>query len=455
MKKPIETRSMPAERESKDLITIHTSNLFDPKSKKFLSDRSITVDPKTGLIESVYKREKTFPESAYAKDIDLRGKTVLPGFVDAHSHIFLHPTRETPSINQERDESTVERILRASNHARAALLAGYTTYRDLGSEGVSTADVGFRDAINRGIIPGPRMFVAAEAIASSGGYAIRQENNLGNLGTAVPRISDPADGIEGVRAAVRRRIGAGADVIKFYADYRKRNLRFPDGDWPGALPIQFPPSSGIGSVRNKRRPNIPLFTLEEMKTMVDEARISQAPIAAHAQDPKTVIMAAKSGVTTLEHSFEPSDEALQAMAENGTIFVPTLAEMDTSSLPRGDHERCLEHTHKAYKMGIKVAAGGDTGSGVGHGDNVREVELLYEAGLPLEEALTAATLHGWDACGGDLCGRRFGWFEEGVAADVIALDGDLTKDLKALRKVNFVMKDAKIWKKDGIAVGML
>lgn len=130
-------------------------------------------------------------------------------------------------------ESLVERVCRATQHCRAALSAGYTTYRDLGTEGAFDADVHVRDSINRGIIPGPRIFCATEALASSGGYEIRVENRIGGLD--VPRISDPCDGVDGVRAGVRRRIGAGADVVKFYGDYRKRALRFPASNWSGCL----------------------------------------------------------------------------------------------------------------------------------------------------------------------------------------------------------------------------
>lgn len=155
-------------------FTIHTSLLFDPKKKDFIKNTSITVDSITGLITEVCRRESALSDLISPPDVDLRGKVVLPGFVDAHTHIFLHAYSETPSLNQMRDESLIERVIRAVNHCRTALLAGYTTYRDLGTEGLQDADTNVRDAINRGLMLGPRLFVATETIASSGGYAIRR-----------------------------------------------------------------------------------------------------------------------------------------------------------------------------------------------------------------------------------------------------------------------------------------
>jgi len=226
---------LPSDRTStKHYITIHTSTLFDPQLITFTNNTSITIDTTTGLIVKVSQRESELPNHTKAPDIDLRNQTILPGLVDTPTHVFLHAYSETPALNRKCDESLVESIVRATNHCRATLLAGYTTYRDLGTEEFGSADVNSRDSINRGIILGPRLFVATETIASNSGYAIRQENTGG---TSVPRISDPADGVDGVRAAVRRRLGVGADIVKFYADYRKRQLRFPPPAWPGAPPL--------------------------------------------------------------------------------------------------------------------------------------------------------------------------------------------------------------------------
>jgi len=419
-------------------FSVHTSLLFDPKSKSFQSDISLVIDSKSGFVKSTIRRSEPLSEHIAPPDVDLRGKTVLPGLVDAHTHIFLHAYSETPSLNQMRDESFVERVIRATIHCRKALMAGYTTYRDLGTEGAFDADIDLRNAINRGLIPGPRLYVATQTIASSGGYAIRQENALG--GTVVPPIADYADGVDGVRAAVRRRLGVGADIVKFYADYRKRTLRFPPSQWPGAEPIDHIPA---GEPKNHL-----LFNQEEMNEIVREATAAECPVAAHAGSSKAVSMAAKAGVRTIEHGNEADDDALKAMADAKTIFVPTLATMEVFLPRNGSFEKVLAQTLKAWKLGISLAAGGDTGA-FPHGENVRELELMLEAGIPLEEVLTSATLIGWEACGGEWCGRQFGWLAPGCSADVIALSGDIREDHSALRKVEFVMKGGRVWKLDG------
>ncbi|KXJ88372.1 hypothetical protein Micbo1qcDRAFT_185009 [Microdochium bolleyi] len=442
----IQAESIPT--PSTTSLTVHTSVLFDSEAKQFVKNVSVEADTSTGLITKVWQRPgdgKDVQLGSADNVLDLRGYTVLPGFVDAHSHVFLHSYRVTPSLNQERDESLVERIVRATTHCRTALLAGYTTYRDLGSEGLRDVDIGLRDAVNRGLIPGPRLFVVSEALASSGSYAVRHESRLN--GTSVPRISDPCDGVEGVRAAVRRRIGAGADVIKFYADYRRRAARFPVQAWPGAPAVRFPPASLL-----ERSPSSPLFNQEEMAAIVDEARRARAPVAAHAQDAEAVIMAARAGVTSVEHGFARSDEAIAAMKEHGTIYVPTLSIIDQEKESVGNEfwADAVAQVRKAWEAGIPLAVGADTGA-VAHGNNIREAEILAgeEVGIPLEDVLSALTLGGWHACGGDLCGRRFGRIAEGWAADLVALKGDPREDIAALRKARFVIKDGEVLVQDG------
>jgi imidazolonepropionase-like amidohydrolase len=202
-----------------------------------------------------------------------------------------------------------------------------------------------------------------------------------------------------------------------------------------------------------RNPNILLFTQEEMNVMVQEAKVSKAPIAAHASLPEAVVMAAKAGVTTIEHGYLPSDEALKAMKDHDVIFVPTLSVVQLFA-SQGVFEGALAQTKKAFDLGIKLACGGDTGA-FPHGDNAREMEFMIKAGVPVLNVLQAATLHGWEACGKQLTGRNFGSLEKGFAADIVALNTDPAVDIKALREVDFVMKDGRIWKKDGIASGMV
>lgn len=435
---------------SNDHFTVHTNLLFQPTTKEFQKHVSLRISPSTGLITHVECRpssDLTAPLSS--NDVDLRSLTVLPGLVDAHTHIFLHPYSEASSLNQERDESLVERVLRASNHCRAALKVGYTTYRDLGTEGLGAADIHLRDAINRGLVPGPRLFVATEPLASSSGYAVRYESQLN--GTSVPRLADTCDGVDGVTAGVRRRIGAGADVVKLYADYRRRELRWPKPTYPNAPEIAFPPGGGLlDSGGRNRNPSSCLWRQDEMDAIVAEGRRAGAPVAAHAIEEEAVVMAAKAGVTSVEHGFNVGKKGLRMMKENGTIFVPTLtvAELYKDEVGSEVWDRVLGQVKDAHGMGIKLAAGGDTGP-FAHGDNVREVELLIEAGISLETAITAATLGGYEACGGEEgTGRKFGCLQVGWSADLVALEGDPRENLDTLRKVKLVMKDGRVVVKD-------
>ncbi|KAK4155306.1 hypothetical protein C8A00DRAFT_42033 [Chaetomidium leptoderma] len=436
-------------------LVVHTSLLFDPIQKAFLENVSIHINHQTGAIVRLHHRSTPdLPSPLRKDDIDLRGKVVLPGFVDSHTHIFLSSDKERFHSHQMRDQSPIERTVRATNHARAALLAGYTTYRDLGTEALGNADASLRDCVNRGLTPGPRLFVATEALASSGGYEVRTENKLcrgSSLGLSLPRAADIADGVDGVRAAVRRRVGEGADVIKFYADYRRRVMRFPpDIPGPGGQ-VLFPPD------RRERNPAVVLFSQEEMDAIVKEARLADVPVAAHAAETSTALMAARAGVTTVEHVFVDSagvmGELVEELVRQKTIWVPTLATAE-EGFDEGKFETCKVAVKRAFDGGVRLAAGGDAGV-FNHGLNSREMEIMIEAGIPVEDVLVAGTYTGWHACGGDACGFRFGWWDEGNRADIVALETDPRKDAKALRKVSFVMKDGRVWKRDGRPVDMI
>ncbi|KAK1849538.1 amidohydrolase [Colletotrichum chrysophilum] len=425
--------------------TLHTSSLFDPLVKQVRQNVSITVDSATGLIVRVFERkddEQSFSQILQERDIDLRGKFVMPGLVDAHTHVFLHSYDEAGALQQKRDESMTERVVRGVNHCRTALLAGYTTYRDLGSEGMQECDANLRDVIARGLTPGPRLFVATKVIASTGSFEPRTENSAG--GHCLPAGADAVDGVEQCRQAVRRRIAAGADIIKLFADYRRRIMRSPPAQQHPYIPsVLHPPK--------EPNPDYLVFSQEEMNMIVKEAELAGAPVSAHCCTLKGALAAIEAGVNTIEHVYFGTDDMFMRMIEKGVIMVPTLAIAEKLHAHRFD--QILKQVKRAHDLGVRLACGGDTGT-YPHGDNVRELELMIEAGIPLVDVLDSCTVGGWEACGGDLCGRRFGWFAEGLQADIVALDEDPEKNTKALRSVSFVMKDAKVWKEGGIALDM-
>jgi len=234
-------------------------------------------------------------------------------------------------------------------------------------------------------------------------------------------------------------------MIKFYADYRRRTLRFPPPAYPGGRDVRFAPA-GL----EKRNPASVLFSQEEMDAIVSEAHRAKCAVAAHAVTVEGVIMAAQAGVTSVEHGFVRSDAAIEAMKKHGTIFVPTLAVVESDGGGPGNKMLCeaMAQTYAAWKAGVRLACGGDTGA-FAHGQNVREVELMVQAGVPLEDVLEAVTLGGWLACGGEWCSRRFGGVREGWSADFVALEGDVRGDLGALRKVRWVVKDGEVVVRDG------
>lgn len=348
------------------------------------------------------------------------GTTLLPGLIEGHSHLLLHPYNETSWNDQVLREPLALRVARAVNHARATLMAGITTVRDLGSEGAAYADVGLRDAIAQDIVPGPRMLVAGPAMVVTGSYAPKGFAPE----VTVPQGAEEADGLDGVVRVARGQIARGVDFIKIYADYRWG----PNGE---------------------ARPG---FTLDEIRRIVEAANSSGRPVVAHASSPEGMRRAIMGGVETIEHGDAGTPEIWKLMVEKNVAYCPTIAAGDATSQYAGwkkgiDPEperitRKRQSYQAALAAGVKMCFGGDVGV-YAHGDNLRELELMVEWGMTPAAALVAAT-------SGNAAyfrqGDRIGRIKPGWLADLIAVDGDPAADVKALRRVRLVMKNGKIYK---------
>ncbi len=343
-----------------------------------------------------------------ARSIELPGMTLMPGMIDCHSHVLLHQYDEASWEDQVLKEPLALRVARATNHLRADLLAGFTTLRDLGTEGAGYADVGLKQAVEQGIIPGPRLLVATRAIVATRTYA--PSGFAPEL--QIPQGAEEADG-ESLRRVARDQIGRGADVVKIYADNAQ-----------GAT-----------------------FSADEIKVVVEVARLAGRPVAAHATTRPGMLNAANAGVATIEHGDGGDAEVFQLMARRGVALCPTLTINEALGRVRGEEgngvagsPRLAKATlalREALKAGVTIINGSDVGP-FRHGEGGRELQLMVEAGMPAPDALRAATSVAARVLKVD---DKVGAIKPGLLADLIAVEGDPTRDIAAVRRVRLVLKE--------------
>ena len=348
----------------------------------------------------------------------LEGQTLLPGLIEGHAHILLHPYNETPWNDQVLKESEAERVARAVNHVRASLDAGITTIRDLGSEGAGFADVGIRDAIDKGVIPGPRLIVSGRAIVATGSYGPKGFHE----GVDVPLGAETADGNDDLIRVVRSQIGRNIDFVKVYADYRWG----PNGS------------------------AAPTFTQEELATIVAVAASSGRPVVAHASTAEAMKRAILAGVETIEHGDGGTDEVYRLMRKHNVALCPTLAAGDAISQYAGWNKAAepepvrVAAKRRSFKAaldaGVTICFGGDVGV-YPHGDNVRELEMMVDYGMDTLAVLRAAT---------SVNARLFhledtvGRVKAGLLADLVAVSGDPSRDIATLRNIRMVMQGGRL-----------
>ncbi|MCC6390498.1 MAG: amidohydrolase family protein [Bryobacterales bacterium] len=403
--------------QSPRVTAIRCGRLFDGKNLALVENAVVVVE---GNHIRAAGRNVAIPEGA--KVVDLSRATVMPGLIDCHTHMFLYGVQYDEALLKK---SLQYRAIWATVSARKTLLAGFTSIRDLETEGAWYGDVALRDAIHDGLVIGPRMQCATRALSITGGYSPYGYSP----DVDIPHGAQLADGVDGVRKAVREQLANGADLIKIYADHRRRGGASPDQltAWP-------------------------TFSLEEIRTIVEEASKAGAKVAAHVYNSGAAQTAIRGGVSSLEHGIYLDDATFRMMAEKGVYWVPTLmaymqfmdgppAPPERRRLMEGTTARHRETFQRALKLSVKIAFGTDLD---GHQENAgQEFVYMVRYGMKPLEALRSATsvaaeLMGWQ--------DRVGSLEAGKLADITAVEGNPVDDITAMKRVVFVMKDGVVYK---------
>src|SRR5215469_7996446 len=413
------------ETSTPQVTVIRAGTLIDGKSDQARHDQIIVI--RGNLVESVSGAAGAKIPSGAAV-IDLSQKTVLPGLIDSHTHIFLQgedPVRGGYDANILTAPLAL-RAARATVSARRALEQGFTTLRDLETEGAGYADVGIKQAIEEGYIPGPRLFVVTRAISTTGGYPL--EGYAPEL--EMPKGAQIVDGPVEARKATREQLDHGADWIKVYMTHRS---------WVG---------------KNGELASQPTLTVEELKAIVDEAHGWGKKVACHAYSGTGLQRALDGGCDSIEHGLQISDSQIAQMLKQGTWYCPTISvyytDWSPADAPDGQRDRLRASAHeesfkKALKAGVKIVFGTDMGGIPWTEPIAQEFLKMTELGMSPMEAIRSATSRAADML--EMTGK-IGVLAPGAYADVVAVPGDPVKDINELGKVEFVMKGGQVFKSE-------